>query len=388
MRTLCLQFLLHTALLLSPAALHAAEDPVELLNSIKQALLDESVDKGVRVVSSGYVDSTGALVESTTYTSALDVSGVRVLSYLQDEDEPAAPAIERLPEGLRSWVRGVCEAQTSPLGRNVSYRLEIQAPGLPELASGGKATLAGLMQKSFSVNPAWTLFADNTRTFGNRYENLLYGRTAAIETDYAMVVTVEQLASARDVPGILPALNSLGRAATAGMQALLQRNPVAEVAPRAGKNPVGLRFRYKLVDLVDAAHSIVHVHHALVEENASALIQASVLDTVADEFGKGLAAWQELLPPATGCGNDPAYLHAGQEPGQLLLLSGTANGVRAHDRFLLLGRKLVQAGALNADWAGELAIGEVESVTEHEARIRPVTDTGAQPADFHYAIRF
>jgi len=76
------------------------------LSAIRQAILQATIDRPTRVLSSAWIDDKGALHESAHFQSEAQVRGIRVLSYIQDEQD-ATPQVsaEVLPWGWR-------EAQT------------------------------------------------------------------------------------------------------------------------------------------------------------------------------------------------------------------------------------------------------------------------------------
>lgn len=73
------------------------------LSAIRQAILQATIDRPTRVLSSAWIDDKGALHESAHFQSEAQVRGVRVLSYLEDEKE-AVPQVsaEVLPWGWRA----------------------------------------------------------------------------------------------------------------------------------------------------------------------------------------------------------------------------------------------------------------------------------------------
>ena len=78
------------------------------LGAIRQAILQATIDRPTRVLSSAWIDDKGALHENAHFQSEAEVRGVRVLSYLQDEqDTPPQVSAEVLPWGWRT-------AQTQP----------------------------------------------------------------------------------------------------------------------------------------------------------------------------------------------------------------------------------------------------------------------------------
>ena len=85
------------------------------LGAIRQAILQATMDRPTRVLSSAWIDDKGALHESAHFQSEAQVRGVRVLSYLQDEQD-AAPQVsaEVLPWGWREARTQASECKAPP----------------------------------------------------------------------------------------------------------------------------------------------------------------------------------------------------------------------------------------------------------------------------------
>lgn len=85
------------------------------LEAIRQAILQATIDRPTRVLSTAWIDDKGALHESAHFQSEAQVRGVRVLSYLQDEQD-AAPQVsaEVLPWGWREARTQATECKAPP----------------------------------------------------------------------------------------------------------------------------------------------------------------------------------------------------------------------------------------------------------------------------------
>lgn len=82
-------FLLFLAM--SSAPLNGQElNAEEKLSAIKNSLVDLAIDSKVRIGAAAFIDSNGALHESSTITSDVSVGGIRVLSYLKEAGIPLA----------------------------------------------------------------------------------------------------------------------------------------------------------------------------------------------------------------------------------------------------------------------------------------------------------
>ena len=71
------------------------------LGTIRQAILEATMERPTRVISSAWVDEKGALHESAHFHSEAHVRGVRVMSYVQDDQPQTRVSAEVLPWGWR-----------------------------------------------------------------------------------------------------------------------------------------------------------------------------------------------------------------------------------------------------------------------------------------------
>ena len=71
-----------------PNTVFSADSSDSELRSVKEALVEAAMEKGVSVVSNAYIDSDGKLIESSFYRSEVTVRGIRMPQYFLDEPEP------------------------------------------------------------------------------------------------------------------------------------------------------------------------------------------------------------------------------------------------------------------------------------------------------------
>jgi hypothetical protein len=122
------------------------------LAAIRQAILDATLDRPTRVLSTAWVDDKGALHESAHFHSEARVSGVRVLSYLKGDDPVTEVSAEVLPWGWKPvGADQSCKAPPRP------WRLPLGVQVvMPEGFSGPQLfashTLLGLAQQSWNQN--------------------------------------------------------------------------------------------------------------------------------------------------------------------------------------------------------------------------------------------
>jgi hypothetical protein len=68
-----------------PHTVFSADSSNSELRSVKEALVEAAMEKGVSVVSNAYIDSSGELIESSFYRSGVTLRGIRIPQYFLDE---------------------------------------------------------------------------------------------------------------------------------------------------------------------------------------------------------------------------------------------------------------------------------------------------------------
>ncbi len=92
------------------------------LAAIRQAILNATIERPTRVISTAWVDQQGALHETAHFHSEAKVNGIRVLSYLPQDESPAQITADVLPWGYRP---NKADKTCSPAPRN--WRLPLMA---------------------------------------------------------------------------------------------------------------------------------------------------------------------------------------------------------------------------------------------------------------------
>jgi hypothetical protein len=370
-----LKYSLCLFLLLSACLSHAAEQQESadvLLERIKLALLDATLEKEVRVVTAGYLDSSGRLVESTYFGSDLNVAGVRVLGYLEEPVEGPEVDLASLPSGLRPLFAEACSlSELGTITRNVQVVLRLDTPSLPlELQPPRDTTLSdivseGLEQAGFNVIAA----PDEVR--GSSYQMLLERGRDRVSTDYELEILVQQLA-AGGVPGWRDELDGLQLRARTALRDLVGRNPLIALPPAARTAPVIFRISYRLTG-PEASGLAEHELYYRLPSAAASLVRNPPLHALHQAFGEGLKSMLASLSlREDSCKQLLHKLHPGGAADELVLRAGSLNGLRPGQRLLLLGQEVIQSGLLGSDESA-LAIGEVARVDAAVSTIRLVT---------------
>lgn len=361
----------------------ADDDSDAILATLKQSLLDEGLQQGVRMVSSGYVDSSGRLVESTYFSSFADVNGVRVLEYFPEADRQKQVAdINTLPPALQALALGSCLRPRPVMKRNAVVSINQNTRNLPPLQN--------LIEKSVFSTFAndWELSVDTQRYLGNRFEDAYLGRVRTQNTDFHFEIAVNELDEAKDMPGIKAKVNGLTQQVKMGFNRILQVNPLIEVAPVAVADPVALQFVVTLVDLVEPANNKEEKFYLLLNRDGRQLVKDNDLRNFEEGLSARLESWRKELLPEDSCVLQFAYVHAGETPKTMALNMGSLNGLRAGERFLLLGKDIIKDGFLNADWTENMAIAKVVMIGIDRAQLEILTEPVLDGSDFMYALPF
>lgn len=366
---LCLVLLLMACL--SQAA-EVQENADALLERIKLALLDATLEKEVRVVTAGYLDDGGRLVESTYFGSDLNVAGVRVLSYLEDPAEIPEVDPASLPAGLRPLFAEACSlSELVTITRNIAVVLRLDTPSLPlELQPPRDTALPGIVREVLE-QAAFNVVVAPVEERGSRYQALLVRGRDGVSTDYRLEIQVQQLAEG-GMPGWWDELDNLQRRGSTLLRDLVGRNPLKELPTAARTAPVIFRISFRLTG-PEASGLAGHEIYYRLPSVAASLVQNLPLRGLHQAFSEGLEAMLASLSLRDdSCKQLLHKLHPGGAANELVVRAGSLNGLRTGQRFLLLGDDVIQSGLLGADDAA-LAIGEVASVDAAVSTIRLLT---------------
>jgi len=382
--------LLFILLLAQPSVSSAAEEQENadlLLERIKLALLNATLEKEVRVVTAGYLDESGRLVESTYFVSDLNVAGVRVLSYL---DEPAeVPAIDpaSLPAGLSPLFAEACSlSELAIITRNAEVFLRLKAPSLPlSVQPPLDMTLHELAAQALQ-RAGWQALIAQDEVSGSEYQALLLRQSGLVATDYRLEINIEQIADSA-IPGWSDELGRVQRRSVAALHDLISRNPVIVVPSVASAEPLAVRISYHLTG-PEAEELAQHQQYYRFRPAAASLVQKLSVQGFHASFSEGLEAMLSSLAMRDDtCKQLLHVLHSGASPHEFTVRIGSRNGVRPGMRFLLLGDELIRNGLMGADSAA-LSIGEVTVVDEASSTIRDLTERSDNAQPINWALPF
>lgn len=318
------------------------------LAQIRQAILDATLERPTRVLSSAWVDDKGALHESAHFHSEAQVRGVRVMSYLQDGEPQTTVSAEVLPRGWKPTKNSGSETSCAPAPR--AWRLPLSVQTSPPTGFSGPQHYAS-QQLLHMAQQAW----------GDHMQRSVHWLPQSTLTQH-------------DNP-YLRALTGTDEPATSGWTAQWSLQPHAPSVPPAWtekipmmgeKSPawrwtLSLRIGQRMGPSAPLQphwemEQVVSISPQAMAQNPSAWAQA--LQT---ELQSHMRAWVEQLDKRSAC--EPVQFHVQRQGGASLQLhAGQASGLRPGDRVLLMNASQVPSRMLEPGTAQHLALAQVVKV--------------------------
>lgn len=324
------------------------------LQAIRQALLDSTLDATpTQVISSAWVDGQGTLHESHEFHSRAEVRGVRVLSYLNDGQEPKARvSAEVLPWGWRQRDATQSACETPPrawrLPINVVTRLEPGFGGLQQAAA--QAVLASAHEGWWSLlqgGGRWTP-AHWSPPPANTYQRALLSPPLENPHDWTATLTLSP-APGEQRPWY-------DQAVPWDTQALWHWTLELQIAQRLpGSGEMRTLYRQLMRVMIEPQLVAAHPQHWLQG------FQPSLMN--------GLMGWLQNFEQQTRCEPVQFMVRRGGDTA-LRLQAGTGSGLRAGDRVLLMQPGWVPSRLLDARSVEHLALAEVVQIGPRQTEIR------------------
>jgi hypothetical protein len=324
------------------------------LAAIRQAILEATLDRPTRVISSAWVDNKGALHESAHFHSEAQVRGVRVLSYVQGDEPVAQVSAEVLPWGWKPvGADQSCKAPPRP------WRLPLGVQVvMPEGFSGpqlfASQTLLELAQQSWSQNmqgsQRWRTHnvAQAAPQSDNAYMRALTGQTEERSGWMAEI-------------SLQPHAPAVARSWTEYL-GLKDSDPLLRwtLSLRLGQK---LSPASRLVPQWQIDQIISIVPMALAQSPTAWAQQMQGL------LQERMRQWVAQLDKQTEC--EPVQFHVRRQGTQSLeLQAGFDSGLRPGDRVLLMDPAHVPARMLEPGVAQHLALAQVVKVGPHRTELQ------------------
>jgi hypothetical protein len=327
------------------------------LAAIRQAILDATLDRPTRVISSAWVDDKGALHEAAHFHSEARVRGVRVLSYVQGDEPQTQVSAEVLPWGWKPvGAKQSCQAPPRP------WRLPLGVQALELSGFSGpqhfaSQTLLGLAQQAWTQQiqssqrwRAQALAPTPTPEVDNPYMRALLGQTDE-RSGWMAEISLQPHAPASALP-----------------RPWTERLHLSEPTPEwrwtlrlslGQKTSAGahLQPEWEMTQVITVAP---------LEQAQSPTAWAQRLQA---ELHKHTRQWVAQLDKHTEC--EPVQFHVRRNGSPVLeLQAGLDSGLRPGDRVLLMNPSHVPSRMLEPGVAQHLALAQVVKVGPHRTELQ------------------
>lgn len=323
------------------------------LQSIRQALLDATLETTpTQVISSAWIDRQGTLHESHEFHSRAEVRGVRVLSYLGEEEEPKARvSAEVLPWGWRQRdAAQTCETPPRAwrLPMSVTTRLEPGFGGNQQAAA--LAVLASAREGWWSLVQGagrWTPARPQPQAVGT-YHRALLNPPAQGASDWVASISLSPAPGEQQ-----PWHAAINPWSAPGLWQWTLELQLAQRLPGSGEYRTVNRQTMRL--MIEPELVAAHPQHWLQG------LQPSLMNA--------LQTWQHNLDAHTRC--EPVQFVVRRDAdAPLRLQAGLGSGLRAGDRVLLMQPGWVPSRLLDARSVEHLALAEVVQIGARHTEIR------------------
>lgn len=341
----------------NPAALMAQKQQKQYddqLAAIRQAILDATLDRPTRVISSAWVDDKGALHENAHFHSEAQVRGVRVLSYVQGDEPVTEVSAEVLPWGWKPvGADQTCKAP--PRAWRLPMGVQVLIPdGFTGAQQFASTSLLGFAQHSWSQNmqasQRWRTHpvALSAPQMLNPYMRALTGQT---EERSGWMAEIALHPHAPEVSS--PWFDRIRQSDSAPVwRWTLSLNLGQKLSPNARLEP---QWKIEQVISIDAF---------AVSKNPTAW--AHQMQGLLHER---LRLWVAQLDQRTEC--EPVQFHVRRLGTPFLeLQAGVDSGLRPGDRVLLMDPSHVPSRMLELGAAQHLALAQVVKVGLHRTELQ------------------
>jgi hypothetical protein len=324
------------------------------LSAIRQAILDATLDRPTRVVSTAWVDDKGALHESAHFHSEAQVRGVRVLSYVQGDEPVTQVSAEVLPWGWKPvGADQSCKAPPRP------WRLPLGVQVvMPEGFSGpqlfASQALVDLAQQAWSQNmqasQRWRTHnvAQVAPQLDNAYMRALTGQTEE-RSGWMAEISLQPHAPAEarswtDRLSLSPSAPPLRW--TLSLRLGQKLSPASRLVPQ-----------WQIEQIISVAPLALSHSPTAWAQQMQGLLQ------------ERMRQWVAQLDKQTEC--EPVQFHVRRQGTQSLeLQAGFDSGLRPGDRVLLMDPAHVPARMLEPGVAQHLALAQVVKVGPHRTELQ------------------
>lgn len=358
-----------------------------LLEKIKLEIISQSVDSGLSISSSGFIDSNGTLTESTYYETGTQVSGIALPRLLLQGREFDA--------GVDTFVRSISRGAHVCTNSRPRYREEVgivvENIGWDSNITSGISTdlaqaLRSSLRESLGQSVSWytTRAPQDTRSIeSTSYFSVLNNANRDVKNARFLIKVSIEFDRGRS--GLTQGVKKLGSAAANVLTVATRSQLLAAAARPKRSESFTIRVSLNLADSLTGAELIRHQLTLSVPATPHNLLSRRLSSSNLNKLGRELAHFNSLLEQVGHCIFDETPLlaqgnHISFEARLVTLNKGSTAGVRAGDRFILSAKPFARDGSVpSPDVLDSIAIGEVTNVNLHNASLEIIAGQTEKP---------
>lgn len=337
------------------------------LNAIRQAILQATIERPTRVLSSAWIDDKGVLQESAHFHSEAQVRGVRVVSYLEEDKEaPPQVSAEVLPWGWRHGQTKATQCDAPPRPWRLPLVLQTRAEhgfsGVQHFASQAVlSTASQAWTQNMQASPRWRTQHKELPP-DSAYMRALTGPSDS-PTGWTAELVLKPHAPAQNF-SMRQALHDLSRDETDWRWTL--SFTLGERHTPAG--PIEPHWQTEQIITIDPTAAA---------RNPSAWAQQ-----LKASLQKQMQAWAQQLDKQSAC--EPVQFHVRRTGADgLQLQAGVGSGLRPGDRVLLINPSHIPSQMLEPSATQHLALAQVVKVGSDRTELELLAGP-ALPAQGHW----
>ena len=321
------------------------------LAAIRQAILNATLERPTRVISTAWVDAQGALHESAHFHSEAQVRGVRVLAYLPGDESPAQISADVLPWGYRPKP---ADKTCSPAPR--AWRLPLLARTHTAEGFSGPQLFASQMLLNLA-NDTWH----------QRMQQSPRWRVQAA-TEQAPNSYLRALSASEEARSVWVANLSLKPHGSARPSTWSDRfNP--QTPPPIWRWTLTLSLGQDPAQVGPSPTLWQAEHTFSIDPSLMANRPGLWQQQLQTEIQTQVNQWVSQLEKRTEC--EPVQFQVVREGTESFQLqAGAGSGLRAGDRVLLIDPAHIPSRMLEAGVAQHLALAQVVKVGHHRSELR------------------
>lgn len=337
------------------------------LQAVRESLVQLALEGPTQVTSTSFIDETGTLRDSASFTHDMVVRGVKVLAYGQDFGQPSATISA---DHQAKMMQGVCTAQTGSKASKVSMVQHLAvldvaiAPGIKNADLYQARLISRALQESLlKQSDLSTVYRLNLRTM-------------PVSAQSAHGLTQSSVSAGSS----LQANQTFSSGLNYYQQALLGRGDQRvtwslslklEPAKDDISSAPGFKVRTLLQNKLDRNFSFEDQQYVWLESKNLNQV-SSVLSNVMNEQVQALGRLiQRAVEEQLSC--IPAQFEVTKWSGQdLSIAAGQINGLRVGDQMLVGDPDVIPARVLDPGALNKLVLAEIKSVTPYSAQLKQI----------------